>query len=160
MENTLEVNDQEIMIKEYKGQRVVTHWNIAKVHGTTTTHIRNSFDRTKKHMIKNVDYFLVAKDSEFVHTNCMNKEVSKKALNASKDIPLFTESGYLMITKSLTDDKSWAVQRTLVNCYFKVKEQIQPIEDEEEIPIYTNNLEGILNDLFSFDGAIDKIFKK
>ncbi|HNQ43870.1 MAG TPA: hypothetical protein PKI59_05545 [Candidatus Cloacimonadota bacterium] len=31
----------------------------------------------------------------------------------------FTESGYLMLVKSLTDDLSWAVQRELVNSYFR-----------------------------------------
>jgi DNA-binding XRE family transcriptional regulator len=31
----------------------------------------------------------------------------------------FTESGYLMLVKSLTDDLSWEVQRLLVNSYFR-----------------------------------------
>lgn len=37
------------------------------------------------------------------------------------DITLITETGYLMLVKSFTDDLAWNVQRTLVNAYFKTK---------------------------------------
>ena len=35
---------------------------------------------------------------------------------------LITESGYLMLVKSLTDDLAWTVQRELVNNYFRVNQ--------------------------------------
>jgi hypothetical protein len=34
-----------------------------------------------------------------------------------------TESGYLMLVKSFTDDLAWDVQRQLVNTYFKVEKK-------------------------------------
>lgn len=37
------------------------------------------------------------------------------------DVTLITESGYLMLVKSFTDDLAWDVQRQLVNSYFKVE---------------------------------------
>lgn len=37
------------------------------------------------------------------------------------DITLITESGYLMLVKSFTDDLAWKVQRELVNFYFRGK---------------------------------------
>lgn len=40
----------------------------------------------------------------------------------TRGITLLTESGYLLIAKSFTDDLSWKVQRQLVNAYFKVRE--------------------------------------
>ena len=43
---------------------------------------------------------------------------------------LFTESGYLMLVKSLTDDLSWAVQRELVNGYFKVQEIAKEVKKQ------------------------------
>lgn len=133
MENSLKVEDQEISIKEYQGQRVVTLWNIANLHETTVKHMRMTFERTKKHMKEDVDYFLIEKEDEFVATICDQEKLNRNAINRSKNIPLFTESGYLMITKSLTDDRSWEVQRTLVNCYFKVKEEMQEQQEEEEV---------------------------
>lgn len=32
---------------------------------------------------------------------------------------MLTESGYLLIVKSFTDDRSWAIQKQLVNVYFR-----------------------------------------
>ena len=54
-----------------------------------------------------------------------------------KGITVLTESGYLMIVKTFTDDLSWKVQRQLVNTYFKVKEQEKPVLQAEpmELPI-------------------------
>lgn len=39
------------------------------------------------------------------------------------DITLITESGYLMLVKSFTDDLAWDVQRQLVNTYFRVEQK-------------------------------------
>ena len=39
------------------------------------------------------------------------------------DVTLITESGYLMLVKSFTDDLAWDVQRQLVNTYFKVEKK-------------------------------------
>lgn len=48
---------------------------------------------------------------------------------------LLTESGYLMIVKTFSDDLSWQVQRQLVNAYFKAKTQPQtavaPVQVED-----------------------------
>lgn len=134
MENAIQVNEQEILIKDYNGQRVVTLWNIANLHNTTVKHMRMTFERTKKHMIENEDYFLVEKEDNFVVTICDQEKLNKNAINRSKDIPIFTESGYLMITKSLTDDLSWKVQRQLVNCYFKVREVVKEAVENEIKP--------------------------
>ncbi|MDC4242763.1 hypothetical protein NE398_21855, partial [Clostridium tertium] len=38
---------------------------------------------------------------------------------------LITESGYLMLVKSLQDDLAWKVQRELVNNYFRAKQIVQ-----------------------------------
>lgn len=38
------------------------------------------------------------------------------------DITLITESGYLMLVKSFTDDLAWTVQRALIKTYFKAQE--------------------------------------
>lgn len=41
---------------------------------------------------------------------------------------LLTESGYLMIVKTFTDDLSWKVQRELVNTYFRAKAKPATLE--------------------------------
>lgn len=39
-----------------------------------------------------------------------------------------TESGYLMLAKSFTDDLSWTVQRGLVNSYFRAKDMLKIVQ--------------------------------
>lgn len=134
MQNTLQVNDQQLMIKEYNGQRVVHMWDIARLHGVDVKNIRNNFDRNKKYLLDGEDYFLISKDDEFARILSTSKDVSRKALGPTKNIPLFAESGYLMMTKPMTDEISWKVQRKLVNCYFKIKEVIQKPQIQEIQP--------------------------
>ena len=132
MENKIQVNDQELMIKEYEGQRVVTMWDISRLHGTDVRNIRMNFRNNIKHLIEGEDYFLIDKENDFAVNLIYNKEVSRKSVNAAKDIPVFTEAGYLLMTKPMTDEISWKVQRQLVNCYFKVKDKFNSGIDESE----------------------------
>lgn len=48
------------------------------------------------------------------------------------DITLITESGYLMLVKSFTDELAWQVQRELVNTYFRAKEMLPMVQGLEE----------------------------
>lgn len=132
MNNITVINGNELIVKEYQGQRVVTSWDVARLHETNQTHIKNTFDRLKKknRLTENEDYFMVGKDSEFAHTFCMNKEIDPRALNPVKSIPLFTESGYLMLTKPLEDDLSWTIQKQLVKNYFAMKEVKQIVQNQ------------------------------
>ncbi|APM39391.1 ORF6N domain-containing protein [Clostridium kluyveri] len=122
MNEIVKINNNDLMVKEYKEQRVVTLWDIAKLHQVPIVNARNNFDRNIKKLIEKEDYFLVPKESEFAHTLSISKQISVQALNASKNIPIFTESGYLMMTKPMQDELSWQVQRQLVKGYFKLQE--------------------------------------
>lgn len=128
MENTLQINDQQLMIKEYNNQRVVTMWDIANLHGVPQKNIRDNFTNNLKYLIEEEDYYLLEKRDDFVHDLIVSKDISKKAVAASKNIPVFTETGYLMITKPMTDELSWQVQRLLIKSYFKAKEIKQGTE--------------------------------
>lgn len=132
MENKIQVNEQELMIKEYEGQRVVTMWDIAKLHGVTQDNVRKIFKRNIQHLVEGEDYFLVEKQDDFVSTLSRNGDIKQQTINRAKDIPVFTEAGYLLMTKPMTDEISWKVQRQLVNCYFKVKEHIKSGREDSE----------------------------
>lgn len=120
------------MIKEYEGQRVVTMWDIAKLHGVTQDNVRKIFKRNIQHLVEGEDYFLVEKQDDFVSTLSRNGDIKQQTINRAKDIPVFTEAGYLLMTKPMTDEISWKVQRQLVNCYFKVKEHIKSGREDSE----------------------------
>lgn len=129
MNDMITIENTEMQIKEYNGQRVVTFKDIDTVHQRPTGTARRSFNKNKKHFIEGEDYIKICVDEIRTHKIF---DISNKA---RADIVVLTESGYLMITKSLTDDLSWAVQRQLVNAYFRVREE-QALEPLTEFPEY------------------------
>lgn len=117
MQTTLTIQNQSMVVKEYKGQRVVTFADIERVHSRPNGTCKRNFHENKEHFIDGIDFFEVTKKevgTKLVQTYGFDKKAPKGIL--------LTESGYLMIVKSFTDDLSWTVQRELVNSYFKVKQ--------------------------------------
>ncbi|WWU65401.1 ORF6N domain-containing protein [Clostridium baratii] len=142
MNNLVKINNNDLQAKEFKGQRVITFKEIDLVHERVEGTANKRFLDNQKHFIEGVDYFEVTGD--------VLKEIKRLpnfgiGLNASKAI-LITESGYLMLVKSLSDDLAWTVQRELVNKYFRVKELkvgqpqlIIPELKQKEIETKNNN---------------------
>lgn len=117
MNDMITIEDAEMQIREYNGQRVVTLKDIDKVHGKKTDTAKKSFQKHKKHFVLGEDYFEITRKE--LGERYSPKEKIKG--NPSLITYLITESGYLMIVKSFTDDLSWQVQRQLVNAYFNVR---------------------------------------
>lgn len=134
MAELVKIEDTELAIREYNGQRVVTFKDIDTVHKRPNGTAKNAFRRNKKHFIDGIDYFILSsRENSKVHeTYLSNISIP------TRGITVLTESGYLMIVKAFTDDLSWQVQRQLVNTYFKVKEQEKPVLQAEplELPVY------------------------
>lgn len=231
-DKVVSVNDQNIVVKEFRGQRVVTFKDIDTVHERAEGTARKRFNDNKKHFIEGEDFFKVPfnespengqsifdivttmeynagidysgfiyiaidpnnglikigrtrnkakrrisslnvgrteKILEYEYFNCKdtlkaeknihkifsdvrksgewfdvkinearrvikeeiekvdrNYDPSKRHRGGNRsDITLITESGYLMLVKSFTDNLAWDVQRQLVKRYF-TPEQIQP----------------------------------
>lgn len=118
------VGNSEVAIKEFKGQRVVTFKDIDTVHERPEGTARKRFNDNRKRFIDGEDYFKISASEFRTH---FNPAYSKQA---TEDITLITEQGYLMVTKSLTDDLSWKVQRQLVTSYFK--KDTAPQKDKKE----------------------------
>lgn len=110
-----------LCIKEYKGQRVVTFKDIDEVHQRPEGTARKRFNDNKKHFIEGEDFYKIT-PSEF------RTALGGMDARQSNDIIVITESGYLMLVKSFTDDLAWSVQRQLVNNYFRVQ-QMQKATD-------------------------------
>lgn len=123
MENTIKIMDSEIPIKEYDGERVVTFKDIDTVHNRSEGTARKRFNDNRKHFIEGVDYYKV-KCSE---VRPFFGQTLPNGFNPNADVTLITETGYLMLVKSFTDDLAWRVQRELVNSYFRVKEMEETV---------------------------------
>ena len=118
MNELITINNTQVEVKEYEGLRVVTAWDIAKVHDREVREINQNFNYIKEKLILNEDYFLISKN-EISESKILIQDFIP---NNVKEIPLFTESGYLMLVKTFTDDLSWDIQRQLVKTYFRFKE--------------------------------------
>lgn len=120
MNEVVKIENAEISVKEYNGQRVVTFKDIDEVHGRTEGTARKRFADNKKHFVEGEDYFV------------RNTDEAKReyGIIAPNGLTLITEQGYSMLVKSFTDDLSWKVQRQLVNGYFRPRQ----IDSEELSP--------------------------
>lgn len=125
----VKINNNDVMVKEFQGQRVVTAWDIAKVHNREVKRINEIFKNNIDKFILKEDYFLL-NPIEFSESF---KTVQDFIPNNVKEIPLFTESGYLMLVKTFTDDLSWKVQRELIKGYFIAKEVVKPLTPAEQL---------------------------
>ena len=115
----IRIGNKEIYAKEYKEKRVVTFKDIDAVHERPDGTARKRFSDNKEHFIEGVDFFKIT-PSEF------RTAIGNMDLRQQNDITLVTESGYLMLVKSFTDDLAWTVQRQLVDSYFRVQKRMTP----------------------------------
>jgi hypothetical protein len=117
---TVAGRQQEIRVKEYQGQRVVTFRDIDELHQRPDGTARRNFNENKHHFVEGEDYFV--RNSYEAKTEF--------GIIAPNGLVLLTESGYLMLVKSFTDDLAWQVQRQLVNVYFRAKEMAKELTEQ------------------------------
>lgn len=120
--NVVKINNHNLEVKEFKNQRVVTFQDIDRVHERPDGTAKRNFSENKERFIENVDYFM-ARPSNFGKYEFRTLEIPNRGLT------LITESGYLMLVKSLTDDLAWKVQRQLVNNYFRGKQLVNTLNE-------------------------------
>jgi hypothetical protein len=141
MSNNNEIVNSEMempVVKYWNGQRVVTFKDIDLVHDRPNGTARKRFHENKKHFIESVDYFLIKPNARQTY-NEDNSNVRLTDIEETlgkippRGLTLITETGYLMIVKSFTDDLSWEVQRKLVNGYFRAKEIIAEQDNRPKI---------------------------
>ena len=122
MDNKIvKINNNDLSVKEFNGQRVVTFKDIDMLHQRVEGTANKRFIDNKKHFIADEDYFEITGETLREFKRLPNFGIGEKA----SKLTLITESGYLMLVKSLQDDLAWKVQRELVNNYFRVKENVQ-----------------------------------
>ena len=106
MNQIVQINGCPLIVRDHKGQRVVTTADVANLHKVSDNVIRQNFKRNRRHFVEGEDYFII-----------IGTQTGSDNLSLPKTY--FTESGYLMLVKSLRDDLAWEIQRALVNGYFK-----------------------------------------
>lgn len=129
MNDVMNICGTDVVIKEWHGKRVVTFKDIDTVHQRPEGTARKRFNDNRKHFVSGVDYFKV-KCSE---VRPFFGQTLPNGFNPNGDVTLITESGYLMLVKSFTDDLAWKVQRELVDSYFRIREHIEPVKQDIQV---------------------------
>lgn len=104
---------------------MVTFKDIDTVHERPEGTAKRNFSTNKKHFVEGEDFFAISKKE--VGTNFV------QTYGFSETAPsgmLITESGYLMLVKSFTDNLAWEVQRKLVKSYFKAADTFENMSTE------------------------------
>lgn len=117
MSNSVQIRVQQqtkhLDIKEIDGQRVVTFKDIDDLHrrpeGTASRNFRENRDR----FLSGTDFHDITPEK------FQSDEIRRFGISSPRGGTLITESGYLMLVKSFTDELAWKVQRQLVNSYFR-----------------------------------------
>lgn len=112
------INTIPLIIKEYNNHRVVTFKDIDAIHGRPDGTAHRNYKTNKNRFIEGVDYF----------RRNSSEAKNEFGIVAPNGLTLMTESGYLMLVKSFTDDLAWQVQRELVNTYFRAKEIVPMVQ--------------------------------
>lgn len=114
MNNEIVINNTPLEIKEFNGQRVVTLKDIDMVHNRPNGTAKRNFNINRDRFIDGEDFFIL-KPSDIQKDEFRTSEINNRGTI------FVTESGYLMLVKSFTDDLAWSVQRQLVRSYFRAK---------------------------------------
>lgn len=142
------IGNVDVSVKEYNGQRVVTFKDIDAVHQRKAGTANKRFLDNKKRFVEGEDYFIIS-----------NSEIRKSRIipiseNDFADKTLITESGYLMLVKSFTDDLAWEVQRQLVKSYFK---QSKPMTTAEKIHLLAQSDEELTHRVDEVEAEVEEL---
>lgn len=146
--NLVHIGNVDVSVKEYNNQRVVTFKDIDAVHQRKAGTANKRFLDNKKRFVEGEDYFIIS-----------NSEIRKSHIipiseNDFADKTLITESGYLMLVKSFTDDLAWEVQRQLVKSYFK---QSKPMTTAEKIHLLAQSDEELTHRVDEVEAEVEEL---
>lgn len=132
MNDLITIGNTQFTAKTLDGKPVLTFRDIDAIHHRPEGSARKRFNDNRQRFAEGEDYFKVTCGE----VRPFFGQTPPNGFNPNAEIILITESGYLMIVKSFTDDWAWEVQRKLVKTYFRAKE----LAAEKPKPMSTNDL--------------------
>jgi hypothetical protein len=119
MNNLIHIVDKDVAYKTYRNQAVVTFEDVAELHGVNLDTARKSFQRNQKYFVDGEDTWLLEKNDLKDYLEQSGTECPSPSHIVS--LRIFSERGYLKLTKPMTDDRSWNIQDILIKSYFRLK---------------------------------------
>lgn len=114
--NYVDICGTQLAVREFKGQRVVTLSDIDVMHHRPKGTAARNFNANKRRFQEQKDYYVaVVTGDAFIEKYGLHPQTRN-------NIIFITESGYLLLVKTLHDDLAWKVQERLVSAYFRQKQ--------------------------------------
>ena len=119
------INNHDVGIREYEGQRVVTFEMIEKLHERFDGTARKRFNENKKHFMHGKHFYLLKNEEaqQFLIKFANPFNGLTKNANKVRSLVLLTLKGYLHLVKAFNDDLSWKIHDELIDGYFVNKTQ-------------------------------------
>lgn len=114
MSQLITIQDTQLEQLLYQNVPVVTFQQIAEVHGISVKNAHESFRRHKERFTEGKHYFRL----DYTEASQLPSSVEANP----NGLIIFTEKGYLLLTKPLRDTKAWEVQERMVDDYFTLKQ--------------------------------------
>ncbi len=122
MAKPVKIEDRKVTPMFYQGRPVVTLRMVDEFHGRVERTALRNFNTNRKHFIDGEDFFMVPYEEwkELLGGGTATRNSCSFTQDTGQRNPMIflTETGYLMVVKSLTDDKAWAIHRAMVKAYF------------------------------------------
>lgn len=116
----MEINGVKILKKEFNGEKVLTAWDIAKIHRRETREINQNLKNLQGKMVEGEDYYLILKENSLPFTE------DYFIPNNVKKIALFTANGYAKLIKTFVFE----------NDYKKIEEVYKFLDGKDNINLY------------------------
>ena len=115
----------QLTVLERNNQRVMTTAVLAEEYGTTEKIISKNFNNNKIRYIEGKHFYCLEGESlkEFLQSPNLRMQNQHQV----RKLYLWTEKGAFLHAKSLGTDRAWEVYETLVDTYFKIREQQIPL---------------------------------
>ena len=118
----VKINNQELPVIEWKGQRVITTAQLADVYETDTDNIKKNFQSNREHFSSETHYFYLVGD-ELKAFKDMVTDFPLVGKNANK-LYLWTRRGASRHSKMLGTDKAWEQYDALEENYYNPRENV------------------------------------
>lgn len=124
------IGNENVPVIEWKGQRVITTSQLAKVYGTHENNVKNNFSNHKDRFVNGKHYFLL-QGEELKELKRVVNDIDLpivENLKFTSQLYLWTERGADRHCKILDTDKAWEQFDNLEKCYFNRKKLMTTAE--------------------------------
>ncbi len=143
MGSLIKIVDRKVAPVFFNKRPIVTLPQVDDFHGRAQGTAKRNFRANREHFIEGEDFFEATYEEWNQLFGGTNFVPPKRAIGTTNFVVpktkgghrgsmiLLTLTGYMMLVKSLNDEKAWQIHRALVTAYFMKRQVKPPLTDDE-----------------------------